>query len=274
MNDGKKIIEKNSGSKISKKSKENEKIILKPMKYIKVTTYEDCFQIMNPLPKTVERLSKLPFKPKSQRQILCDLNNDYKWDDPSGTFRRRTDLVKSYIACKNGLPPEMISPTSRPLKQALFDHYQHMWPSFVAKENFTRQQLLDFAIAAYKYFPIPNENEDLDIDRRLISNFITIYQKDNHIARKAVNGPTLRRIQEIRSGTRYIPKFFLTREGILISRNSHDSSYYRNTDLYMTKAQRAANRIELSDDEDDNNADKNVDKSEVSSLSALLSMDL
>ena len=43
----------------------------------------------------------------------------------------------------------------------------------------------------------------------------------------------------------------------------------------MTKAQRAANRIELSDDEDDNNTDKNVDKSEVSSLSALLwSMDL
>ena len=56
--------------------------------------------------------------------------------------------------------------------------------------------MLDFAIAAYKYFPIPNENEDLDIDRRLISNFITIYQKDNDIARKAVNGPTLRRIQE------------------------------------------------------------------------------
>ena len=68
------------------------------------------------------------------------MNNDYKWDDPSGTFRRRTDLVKSYIACKNGLPPEMVSPTSRHLKQALFDHYQHMWPSFVAKENFTRQQ--------------------------------------------------------------------------------------------------------------------------------------
>ena len=67
MNDGK--IEKNPGSKIFKKSKENEKIILKPMKYIKVTTYEDCFQIMNPLPKTVERLSKLPFKPKSQESF-------------------------------------------------------------------------------------------------------------------------------------------------------------------------------------------------------------
>jgi len=258
--------EKNNQSKISKDTEKDEKIILKPMKFIKVKTYEDCFQIMNPVQKTVERLSKLPFKPKSQRQILCDLNNDYKWDDPSGTFRRRTDLVKSYIACKNGLPPEMVSPTSPHLKQALFDHYQHMWPSFVAKENFTRQQLLDFAIAAYKYFPIPNETEDLDIDRRLISNFITIYQKDNDIARRAVNGPTMRRIQEIRSGTRYIPKFFLTRQGILISRNSQDSSYYRNTELYMTKAQRVANQIiEISDDEENTG--------EVSSLSALLSMD-
>jgi len=69
------------------------------------------------------------------------LNNDYKWDDPSGTFRRRTDLVKSYIACKNGLPPHLVSKKNpKELKQALFDHYQHMWPSFVAKENFTRQQ--------------------------------------------------------------------------------------------------------------------------------------
>ena len=40
----------------------------------------------------------------------------------------------------------------------------------------------------------------------------------------------------------------------------------------MTKAQRAANRIiEISDDEDDDNG--NGDKSQVSSLSALLSMD-
>ena len=40
----------------------------------------------------------------------------------------------------------------------------------------------------------------------------------------------------------------------------------------MTKAQRAANRIiEISDDEDDD--DGNAYKSEVSSLSALLSMD-
>ena len=75
MNDGK--IEKNPGSKIFKKSKENEKIILKPMKYIKVTTYEDCFQIMNPLPKTVERLSKLPFKPKSQESFLWLYDTEY-----------------------------------------------------------------------------------------------------------------------------------------------------------------------------------------------------
>jgi len=273
MNDRNKIERAKSKNKVSKNQKnEKQEIILKPMKYIKITTYEDCFQIMNPLQKKVERLSKLPFKPKSQRQILCDLNNDYKWDDPSGTFRRRTDLVKSYIACKNGLPPHLVSPTSKPLKHALFDHYQHMWPSFVAKENFTRQQLLDFAMAAYKYFPIVNEAEDLEIDRRLISNFIKVYQKNSKIARAASNGPTMRRIQEIRSGTRYIPKFFLTREGILISRNSHDSSYYRNTELYMTKAQRAANRIiEISDDEDD--AENNADKSQVSALSALLSMD-
>ena len=40
----------------------------------------------------------------------------------------------------------------------------------------------------------------------------------------------------------------------------------------MTKAQRAANRIiEISDDEDD--AQNNTDKSQVSALSALLSMD-
>ena len=40
----------------------------------------------------------------------------------------------------------------------------------------------------------------------------------------------------------------------------------------MTKAQRAANRIiEISDDEDD--AKNNADKSQVSALSALLSMD-
>jgi len=141
MNDRNKIERAKSKNKVSKNQKnEKQEIILKPMKYIKITTYEDCFQIMNPIQKTVQRLSKLPFKPKSQRQILCDLNNDYKWDDPSGTFRRRTDLVKSYIACKNGLPPDLVSPTSRHLKQALFDHYQHMWPSFVAKENFTRQQ--------------------------------------------------------------------------------------------------------------------------------------
>ena len=35
-------------------------------------------------------------------------------------------------------------------------------------------RLLDFAIAAYRYFPIANEAEDLDIDQRLIKNFITI----------------------------------------------------------------------------------------------------
>ena len=57
-------------------------------------------------------------------------------------------------------------------------------------------RLLDFAIAAYRYFPIANEAEDLDIDQRLIKNFITIYKKDNKIARAAVNGPTMRRIQE------------------------------------------------------------------------------
>ena len=60
---------KNKFSKVSKiqKNQKNEKqIILKPMKYIKITTYEDCFQIMNPIQKTVQRLSKLPFKPKSQ----------------------------------------------------------------------------------------------------------------------------------------------------------------------------------------------------------------
>ena len=65
---------KNKVSKVSKiqKNKKNEKqeIILKPMKYIKITTYEDCFQIMNPIQKTVQRLSKLPFKPKSQEGFL------------------------------------------------------------------------------------------------------------------------------------------------------------------------------------------------------------
>ena len=64
---------KNKVSKVSKiqKNRKNEKqIILKPMKYIKVTTYEDCFQIMNPIQKTVQRLSKLPFKPKSQEGFL------------------------------------------------------------------------------------------------------------------------------------------------------------------------------------------------------------
>ena len=57
-------------------------------------------------------------------------------------------------------------------------------------------RLLDFAMAAYKYFPIVNEAEDLDIDRRLISNFITVYQKNAKTARAATNGPTMRRIQE------------------------------------------------------------------------------
>ena len=57
-------------------------------------------------------------------------------------------------------------------------------------------RLLDFAMAAYKYFPIVNEEEDLDIDRRLISNFITVYQKNAKTARAATNGPTMRRIQE------------------------------------------------------------------------------
>ena len=65
---------KNKVSKVSKiqKNRKNEKqeIILKPMKYIKITTYEDCFQIMNPIQKTVQRLSKLPFKPKSQEGFL------------------------------------------------------------------------------------------------------------------------------------------------------------------------------------------------------------
>ena len=78
--DGKKIerVRKNNQSKISKISKntekdENQKIILKPMKFIKVKTYEDCFQIMNPVQKTVERLSKLPFKPKSQESFYVTL---------------------------------------------------------------------------------------------------------------------------------------------------------------------------------------------------------
>ena len=57
-------------------------------------------------------------------------------------------------------------------------------------------RLLDFAMAAYKYFPIVNEAEDLEIDRRLISNFIKVYQKNSKIARAASNGPTMRRIQE------------------------------------------------------------------------------
>ena len=69
--DGKKIerVRKNNQSKISKNTEKDEKIILKPMKFIKVKTYEDCFQIMNPVQKTVERLSKLPFKPKSQESF-------------------------------------------------------------------------------------------------------------------------------------------------------------------------------------------------------------
>ena len=69
--DGKKIerVRKNNQSKISKNTEKDEKNILKPMKFIKVKTYEDCFQIMNPVQKTVERLSKLPFKPKSQESF-------------------------------------------------------------------------------------------------------------------------------------------------------------------------------------------------------------
>ena len=76
MNGRNKIERAKSKNKVSKVSKiqENQKnekqIILKPMKYIKVTTYEDCFQIMNPIQKTVQRLSKLPFKPKSQEGFL------------------------------------------------------------------------------------------------------------------------------------------------------------------------------------------------------------
>ena len=73
--DGKKIerVRKNNQSKISKNTEKDEKIILKPMKFIKVKTYEDCFQIMNPVQKTVERLSKLPFKPKSQESFYVTL---------------------------------------------------------------------------------------------------------------------------------------------------------------------------------------------------------
>ena len=73
---GKKIgrARKNNQSKISKNTEKDEKqkIILKPMKFIKVKTYEDCFQIMNPVQKTVERLSKLPFKPKSQESFYAE----------------------------------------------------------------------------------------------------------------------------------------------------------------------------------------------------------
>ena len=71
MNDRNKIERAKSKNKVSKNQKnEKQEIILKPMKYIKITTYEDCFQIMNPLQKKVERLSKLPFKPKSQERFF------------------------------------------------------------------------------------------------------------------------------------------------------------------------------------------------------------
>ena len=76
MNDRNKIERAKSKNKVSKNQKnEKQEIILKPMKYIKITTYEDCFQIMNPIQKTVQRLSKLPFKPKSQEGIF----NRFRW---------------------------------------------------------------------------------------------------------------------------------------------------------------------------------------------------
>lgn len=206
------------------------------------------------------------------------MNNDYKWDDPSGTFRRRTDLVKSYIASRNGLPPDLRSATSKELRTALYDHYQHMWPSFVAKENFTRQQLLDLAIVAHKYFPIANEEEDLEIDRKLIKKFIIDYEKDLNLARKHVNGETMKRIQEIRSGTRYIPKFFLVEERIFISRHSHESSYYRNPDLYLTKRQKKQNDKNDSSfdffirNENRDSRNRRSENREISSLTPLLDM--
>ena len=61
MNGRNKIERAKSKNKVSKVSKiqkngknEKQEIILKPMKYIKITTYEDCFQIMNPIQKTVQ----------------------------------------------------------------------------------------------------------------------------------------------------------------------------------------------------------------------------
>ena len=41
-------------------------------------------------------------------------------------------------------------------------------------------RLLDLAITAHKYFPIANEEQDLEIDRKLIRNFIIDYQKDTN----------------------------------------------------------------------------------------------